>query len=241
MSKYTTQLRYIVETKAGKTESVGYDTIDSMLTSNVLSQIFPSFPIFDENYRLPLEKKIIKHYYTREICEETFGLWRLRLDSKLNEIMPYYNQLYLSEALAIGYDPFSPVNISRTHVLDRKSKTTNAGINSFDNQAHSESDDASRDLYSDTPQGALTGVESGNYLTNARKVTVDSETDSNASGNSISNAEENFENTDQFVESLIGTYGYRSNADELSKFRDTFLNIDMMVIEELKDLFFGLW
>ena len=32
-----------------------------------------------------------------------------------------------------------------------------------------------------------------------------------------------------------------SYAKMLKEFRETFLNIDMMVIESLSDLFFGLW
>ena len=46
-----------------------------------------------------LETKIIKHYYTREIAAETVGLWKLWLDERMNNIMPYYNQLYKSELL----------------------------------------------------------------------------------------------------------------------------------------------
>lgn len=240
MSKYTTELRYICESKAGLRSSVGYADIEQVLTGCV-AQIFPNFPIFDEAYRIPLEKKILKHYYTREISEETFGLWKLRLDSKMNEIMPYYNQLYASELFANGYNPFNPVDISRTHVLERKSNTSGTDTSAYGNTASGSITDTVRDRYSDTPQGALNGVENDTYLTNARKVTTDNSSSTSANGNSTNINVTDFTNTDQYVERLVGSYGYRSQSDELTKLRSTFLNIDMMIIDELKDLFFGLW
>lgn len=101
MSKYTTELRYICEVNAGETESTGYNDVQEVI-DNSWDKIFSfDFPIFDENYREGLCKKIIKHYYTREIAEETYGLWKLRLDARMNEIMPYFNKLYESELIAI--------------------------------------------------------------------------------------------------------------------------------------------
>ena len=97
MSKYTTEVRYICETAAGLTESVGYRGIDDVLDAAVPNIFDFEYPIFDEEYRELLEKKILRHYYTREICEETVGLWKLRLQDKMNLIMPYYNQMYKSE------------------------------------------------------------------------------------------------------------------------------------------------
>ena len=94
MSKYTTEVRYICETSAGQDHSSGYNKIDEILTAAAPVIFSFPFPIFDENYRTTLEKKILRHYYTREICEETVGLWKLRLEDRLNMIMPYYNQLY---------------------------------------------------------------------------------------------------------------------------------------------------
>lgn len=61
------------------------------------------YPIFDENHRATLNDKIISHYYFREIGQETPSRFSFNLRRKMNEIMPYYNQLYESEM--IKYDP----------------------------------------------------------------------------------------------------------------------------------------
>ena len=87
MSKYTTELRYICEMYAGG-ESKGYSDVNKVIQAAIPKVFDFDFPIFDEAYRNVLCTKILKHYYTREIAAETVGLWKLWLDTKMNEIMP---------------------------------------------------------------------------------------------------------------------------------------------------------
>lgn len=92
MSKYTTEIRWIVEqANFPADENL---TIDQLI-DNALPSIFNfEYPIWDVSYKAILEHKIILHYYLREIAFETVGVWKLFLNQTLNEIMPYYNQLY---------------------------------------------------------------------------------------------------------------------------------------------------
>lgn len=113
MSSYTTEVRYICESYAGETHSTGFSSIDAVLDKCVDKVFDFTFPIFDENYRIPLEKKILKHFYTREICEETVGLWKLRLEETLDDIMPYYNQLYKTQLDHIN--PWYNVDLTTEH------------------------------------------------------------------------------------------------------------------------------
>lgn len=290
MSKYTTEVRFICEVSSGLNENKGYTDVDTIIT-NAIPKIFNfTFPIFDESYRVVLEKKILKHFYTREICEETVGLWKLRLDTKLNEIMPFYNKLYESELL--DFNPLYTANLTRKKKTDYDSnknenekvdetstsnrtttgKSTNSGEidSSSDNEtigsSKGNSENISTDLYSDTPQGALSGVEEGTYLTNARKTTDNASNSSNTNNNSTTNSKvESTENsntsgtdnsnttygktrgntnaltsTEDYLETVAGYEGI--NVSELLlKYRETFINIDMMVIESLEPLFFQLW
>lgn len=99
MSKYTTELRFICEDLSGLDESKGYNDVDDII-EEARPKIFSfNYPIFDVNYKPALETKILRHFYTREICCETYGRWKLFLEAKMNEIMPYFNQLYASELL----------------------------------------------------------------------------------------------------------------------------------------------
>lgn len=254
MSKYTTEVRFICEVNSGLNESVGYSKIEDVITGAIPKIFDFDFPIFDENYRSVLERKILKHFYTREICEETVGLWKLRLDTRLNEIMPYYNKLYKSELL--DFNPLYTDNLTRTRKTDAESnrKTGNNGnVKSSNNTSSNESgsgttNNTNSDLYSDTPQGSLNGVESGTYLTNARKTNDNTTTNSTTNNTSTSNGDvttseigtDDVTSTEDYLESVIGYSGVNTS-DLLQKYRDTFLNIDLMIINNLEDLFFGLW
>lgn len=95
MSKYTTEVRWICESKSGFDEDVlKTKTVDEIITASRDSIFNFTYPIYAEGHREELEHKILRHYYTREIGAETFGLWQLQLNDKLNVIMPYYNKLY---------------------------------------------------------------------------------------------------------------------------------------------------
>ena len=202
MSSYTTELKTICESYAGFSDIAVYDNIDSII-AKALPKLFNfNFPIFNESYRITLETKIIKHYYTREISEETVGLWKLRLDSKLNEIMPYYNKLYSEIENAVNL--FNNKNITVTY------------------KRNNEGNGITRNLYSDTPQGSLMGVEAEEYLTNANK--------------NINNAT----TTEEYLENTKGIENI-SNIDSFNKFIKYYKDIDMMIIDELKVIFMSIW
>lgn len=279
MSKYTTEVRFICENKSGLEISGGSADVDSII-ANSWNKIFTSkVPFFDEEYRSILCQKILKHYYLREICCETVGIWTLWMNTRLEEIMPYYNQLY--ESAKIEFNPMHNVDLTSKHERNVEGtskedgtrtdnttgKRTLTGNRDTDNTSvgtrntTNSSDETKRDLYSDTPQGAITGLENENYLTNARKITDNV----NGTGNEETNTTEKSgtdysetedttgkidgvtsntgktNTTEDYLETIIGKQGTESFSSLLNEFRETFLNIDMKVIEEFNDLFFGLW
>ena len=291
MSKYTTEVRFICETAAGLRESEGLSSVKQIIAAAIPKVFDFDFPIFDENYRNVLETKILRHYYTREIGLETVGLWKLKLETKLNEIMPFYNQLYKSELLE--FNPFYDVDLTRDHKLTREETATQKGTvnttedsntnesttqdttsdSTINNTTGSTSEENATgtkthyDKYSDTPQGSLQNVQNDTYLTNARmindndtqtgKTTVNGTDESKGNTTSNTNAETSSEtrrdvdvnstnnrdlNTlDDYLEHVKGKNGGASYSALLKEFRETFLNIDMMIIDELAELFFNLW
>lgn len=236
MSKYTTQVRFICETSAKLTLSCGFNDIETVLDKS-WDKIFSNFPIFDEKYRAELCKKILRHYYTREICCETVGRWKLFLSDKMNIIMPYYNQLYQSELLKI--QPLVSVNTCVTHEgSGSETKTTNRnGSNNSSSRTDGSTDTWS--YYSDTPQGGVNGLDSNDYLTNATHNVGSDTTNSTLTGSTTDIETGEGNRSDSYVDKVLGYEGNQS--EMLLKFRETFLNIDMMIIDELKDLFFTLW
>lgn len=236
MSKYTTQVRFICETSVNLTESTGFNDIEDVLNKS-WNKIFSDFPIFDEEYRAELCKKILRHYYTREICCETVGRWKLFLSDKMKNIMPYYNQLYQSELLKI--QPLVSVERSVEHKGEGSDNgnTQRSSTNNTQTTATGNTDTWS--YYSDTPQGGITGIQNNEYLTNATHNTGTDGTTSTLDGKSSDSETRNEERRDSYVDKVTGFEGNQS--EMLLKFRETFLNIDMMIIEELKDLFFTIY
>ena len=227
MSKYTTQVRFICEVNAGKNKEGTYSNIDEILEES-WNKIFDfNFPIFDESYRKLLCIKILKHYYTREIGEETVGLWKLRLNSRMNEIMPYYNKLYT--AWVTEFNPLYDTNLTREHTLDRTGKTGGK------QNSKTESNATSRNLYSETPQGSLQNVDNETYLTNARKV-IDND---NIIGDNT--YEQDVKTTDKYIETVMGKSSGVSYSKMLTEYKEALLNIDLMVINELNNLFMMIW
>lgn len=279
MSKYTTEVRFICESKSGLENSSGADNVDEVI-EGAWNKIFTSkVTFFDESYRSVLCQKILKHYYLREICCETVGIWKLWMNERLETIMPYYNLLYESEL--IKFEPLNDVNLTRKHdrtvdgTEERNGETSDTGNGTREvtgtndtketgtgkTTTSASSDETKRDLYSDTPQGAITGLENENYLTNARKITdgvtssgnentdttrnVDNDYTENETTNNTKNGTNKVtgtsNTTEDYLETIVGKQGSDTYSKMLMEFRDTFLNIDMMVIDEFKDLFFGLW
>lgn len=235
MSKYTTEVRFICETASGCVESVGFNAVDEIISKAIPSVFNFDFPIYDESYRNVLCSKILKHYYTREICAETVGLWKLWLSARLNEIMPYYNQLYKSTVLE--FNPMYDFDLTTTYTKDNSGSSSNNGSSTHNAQGHI--DGVSRDMFSDTPQGALDNLENETYLTNARKVAQGQE--SSETNSSSFKGANTVKNTEEYVQKVVGKSGGVSYSKRLQEFRNTFLNIDCMIIDELKDLFFNLW
>lgn len=227
MSKYTTEVRFICEQKSGLTESVGFDKVDIVLKKSWDKIFTTKCKIFDPKYKNILCRKILKHYYTREIGCETVGLWMLWLNRRFEEIMPYYNQLYKSALLE--FNPLYDVDYKREGNRANDGTAHDWGTNSNVNE------NTRRDLYSETPQGALTGVENETYLTDARKVT-----DNGLNSGSFDNENET-NTTEEYAEHVFGKMGGGNYSKMLNDFRTTILNIDLQVIEEFSDLFIGLW
>lgn len=253
MSKYTTEVRFICENSAGLSESEGADNVDSIL-DKCWNKVFNfDFPIFDENYRQVLCRKILKHYYTREIAHETVGRWKLALNAKLNEIMPYYNQLYKSELLE--FNPFYDIDLTRSRegsgTSNRTSNNTetNSGTSKNVSSGSGTSNTDTLNRFSDTPQNSMDtqGIADSVPLTTVTKVNEDNTT-TNESTDTLTrndsktgNGTENINNTDKYIETVKGKQGTENYSSLLKKFRETFLNIDMMIIEDCSDCFFTLW
>lgn len=224
MSKYTTQLRWIVEQTLN---DAGKPLVEDSWPFAYKTLGLDDYPLFDEAYRETLNNKIIRHYYTREIGAETVGRFRMFVRDAMHLIMPYYNQLYESERLAKGMEPLGDRNLK--HTEHAWGNASNTGENTSQSSANQQN------VYQDTPQSEMipTQIKNLQYATN---VTID-EDSANASGTSSSSGE-----YDNMVERSESGYS-RPQSELLQLYRDTFLNIDNSIVHdvELAQCFMTIW
>lgn len=217
MSNFTTQVRWLMET------NYNFE--------------LDEYPIFDENYRNVLNNKILNHYKFYEIGFETAGLWKAQLKTKLNEIMPYYNQLYNSQL--IKFDPLSNVNL--TENFERKTEGETTGNSKSESQSNSNAENNGKHIFNETPQGNIsqTDIDNQQYATT---LNLDKDTANTTNTmNDTTNNQSNVTSLEDYIKTIKGNNGNNSNSSLLNEFRTTFINIDMQIIDELKDLFMGLW
>ena len=255
MSKYTTEVRFICETANGLTESKGYSNTEEIIAGALDSIFNPYWPIFDEDYRVTLETKIIRHFYFREIGFETVGLWKFKLNATLDEIMPKYNKLY--ELESYKFNPLWDTDITQdyggnelkvrdTDNIHQDNSTTHQGTSGQD-KTTLRGDEWS--YYSDTPQGSVGRLDDLTYLTNATHDTTNNvsttqygrNVDTNGNTNGTDNTDETIRTTNDYIKKITGKQGTITYGKVVQDYVESLLNIDAMIIAELEPLFMNLW
>ena len=211
-----------------------------MLQKNNFDFGMTSYPIFDETYRNTLNNNILNYYYESEIGFETAPLFRKILNDRLTLIMPKYNKLYQAQNDLIQNGLLNNVNLRES--MDRDI-TGNLQQADTGNASQSGSSNASnKNLYQDTPQGSVSmqTLESGSvYATN---FTLDSNTNQSiVTDTSSSTRAQNTSGTDDYVKTIVGNNGRKYNVELFNNVVANLKNIDMMIIDELQDLFMGIF
>ena len=174
-----------------------------------------NYELYNNDYKSIFEEKFIKRYYFREIGCETVGRFLIYLETTLNEIMPYYTQLY--KTTTYKYDPL--LNYDLTEEITREIIGENSSTSSTSNRGENRS--------YDTPV-----VKSSLYDYKKSPSFIGSSEDSvsyNGNANNKTN-EVNRRNT-------RGNIGVMSSQDLIEKERKLILNIDRLILDDLEALF----
>ena len=198
-------------------------TIKSLIDNNFDFKM-NNYPIFDENYRNTLNQNILYHYYENEIGFETASLFRFYLNQKLNEIMPYYNELYKVQKKIIDEN----LLLNNVNLTERLT-----GSNTTNTSSTSQSSNKGKNLFQDTPQGQIsqTDIDNQTWATNLTLNKNDIEDESSATGSG----------TNEYLKTIVGNNGGKFNIDVLNDIKNNLMNIDLMIINELNDLFMGIF
>ena len=225
---FTMRLKDVLLSTGGNWDS---STGVSVITGGDLG--LAQYPLFTDNvvnvpsYRPTLNGKIFDHFMNREIGSESLGVWRLSMRRKMNEIMPFYNQYYLSTQIVIN--PIRTTDLATNNTMH----DATVAAQTANNVANTTGSAAARTVSSDTPQTMLSDNE--DYASSATD--SNSQNTNNATGNQASNGTTTNDGTN--TSTIIGYQGAAS--DLLMRYRDSFINVDMMVINELEECFMQIW
>lgn len=214
MSKYTTNFKTLIQME--------------IVTRDYIEDIFKDYELTD--YLTPeevqvittrgtwskdkLARKIVDHYYFKDIGFETIGMFKHYAKIQMQEIME--SKLPLIYSAAIKYDPL--VNVDYTETLSRNVTSEQS------------SNGSGLVINSDTPQTNInkTALLNGSYASTA------SATDQEATGNNTTD--------EDYTKTIKGNSGVSATAQKMvEQYRDNIRAIDYEIIKELNDLFMGLF
>lgn len=224
MAKYTIQLRRLFDLYTR-------NTVEGWFKNYQLSDYLTSDEIAVINDRGTWTKdklatKIVDHYLMREIGFETPYLFKHYVEITMKEIME--RKLPLIYSASIEYDPLVNVDYSETF-----SRSINNTLNASSNNTATSS---GLTVNSDTPQGQVnkTAILEGRYA---------SSTSAGESTSSTTNQDATAGNTQEAsTKSVTGNSGVSATAQKMiQQYRENIIAIDTDIINELNDLFMGLW
>lgn len=189
-------LNSIVNVDSDTLEDVVPKTRKENLAEKARTFVFNfDYPLSDAVNKADFEKMILNHFIHRRIGFETYQLWHIYLDNKMNEIMPFYNRIF--DALK-NYGLFDRLNTEKhsaekyqenvgisekenkdrtyaatettdTNTTNQKTDNTTSNTDtSLNSQTNSSADETNK--YSDTPQDDLQGIIDNRYLTDYRAI-----------------------------------------------------------------------
>ena len=203
MSKYTLELRYLYKDKKFKLFDFPYN-------------------LYDNDLKPWFEEKFFQHFMFYEIGFDSVAMFKQRLMSKLNDIFPYYKQLYETEIASKSVDFLLNKDLKESYVRELTS-------NSNSNQESNVTSNGLSTAGQLTPSLIANSDKIDKFMDTAQK--DESTNISTATGESTGNSKEEYTLTSQ------GNIGITSSAELLDKWRQVLLNIDLMIFEECNDLF----
>lgn len=181
-----------------------------------------------------LARKIVDHYFMREIGFETPALFKHYAHVTMQEIMEDYLPVIYSNS--IEFDPLVNVDFTETFEREIEGEASNKGKSNSESSSNSEG----LNINNNTPQTNITkqDLESGIYASSVNQ----SETQSNI--NDITNTENNGTSSSKEISKRHqkGNSGVTATAQALIKqYRETIRAVDREIIEKLNVLFMGIY
>ena len=232
------------------------------MTDNPLIGLFTfDYDFYSDNPKdkEEFEKLFVQWYYFREIGFETPERFKLKLQAKLNMIMPYYRQLALTEwdKVRTVEQMMTSKNLKETSTHQQSITGNNESSSNGQSNQSGKGSSTQHQSTSSTQNGKSSNLSDGvsqaslqdGYLTSTSS--VDDKGNQTLSGSTTDNTEvkssQNTSGTNNQVltESTTftseGDIGFQTPAYAITEWRKVLININQMIIEECNDLFMKIY
>lgn len=191
---------------------------------------------YEGEAKAEFERKVIDHYYTRQIGSETVGRFLHNFRTRVREIAPYYKKLYELEAqLDKAGDPFESYNLTETFEQTSQGQSSDSSSASTSGTVTNVEDHLRK--LSNTPQGSVSNLDE--YLTEAERNEADDQTETQTESSGSSSGESSGSVSHTLTRK--GNIGVQPLGTEFTANWKAYINIDLMFIEALNNLFLGVY
>lgn len=181
-----------------------------------------------------LARKIVNHYFMREIGFETVSLFKHYVKISMEELME--EKLPLIYSIAIKYDPLVNVDFTETFERNQDNEAENRGESNSNSNSNSEN----LTITNNTPQTRIQrqNLDSGIYASNVGQ----NDNNSNINDNTITESFGTSNSKENYIKKVKGNSGVSATAQKMvEQFRQNIIAIDRDIIKELNSLFMGLY
>lgn len=134
------------------------------------------YPVHREDFREEFEQLFIDYFYFEEIAHETVSQFKHRLKTKLNLIMPYYNEIY--KTLEMDLNIVESVDVVETYTKEMKGESKSTSKNLFKDAPKTKIDIDKFDIVSSLSKNEGVGESKGvETFTHRRKGNIGITTD----------------------------------------------------------------
>ena len=235
MATYTMELRTLIETY--HTDIFNFD-----------------YAFYSDNgeEKKAFEEFFINHFYYHEIGCETYSRWHHLLKSKLQLIMPYYEQLYQTQWQRIGKDMMNSKDLVETTTHTLTSHLSGSQEQQATSESHSQAEgsgegtgqvnDLESSLDNGVPQVHLETdlTRKSQSDSTSTTSTQTSATDNTTNESTLTNQQQN-QLEEKTTFSSKGDIGIQTPAYAITEWRKVIINLNQMILEDLSSLFIQIY
>ena len=224
--------------------------VREMMNQPLISGVFTfDYEFYSDNVqdKETFEKLFVSHFYFREIGFETPERFKVKLQSKLNLIMPYYRQLALTEWDKVRSieQMMESKNLTETteHIQSIQGNSETQSNQSSSSNATQNATSTNESKASNLADGVSQSSLDDGYLTAAGKTeqTDNTQTESSGTGSQTLTGNNEQQLTEKTTFTSNGDIGIQTPAYAIAEWRKIIINLNQMIINECEDLFLKIY